>query len=77
MLNALFPYLCSMEEEYSLARVVTFLLKIYTTSWKVIYGGGVLAVGKCMSKVVSINTSKMPCIKPISEQAMASRFSNV
>jgi hypothetical protein len=54
-----FPYLYSMEN-YSLAQVVTCLLKIYTTSWKVICGAGVLALGTCMSKVISINTSKMP-----------------
>lgn len=72
-----FPYLCFVEEDYSLAQVVTCLLKIYTTSWKVICGGGVLALGKCMSKIISINISKMPCVKPVFEQAMASRFSNV
>jgi hypothetical protein len=52
-------------------------VKVYTISWKVICGGGVLALGKCMSKVKSINKSKMPCIKPVSEQAVESRFSNV
>jgi hypothetical protein len=75
--NILFPYLCSIEEDYSVEQVVTCLLNIYTTSWKVICGGGALSLGKCMSKVISINTSKMPCIKPVSEQAMASKFLNV
>lgn len=48
ILNALFPYLNSIED-YSLAQVVTCLLKIYITSWKVICGG-VLSLGKCMPK---------------------------
>lgn len=50
ILNAPFPYLCTIEEDYSLVQVVTCLLKLYTTSWKVICGGGVLALGKCYVK---------------------------
>jgi hypothetical protein len=63
ILDALFPYLwsiLSIEEKYSLAQVVTFLLKIYTTTWKVVCGGGVLSLGKCMSNVIIC--SKMSCV---------------